>query len=323
MADISSTRSGEPAHGRTRALATGSRRAALCDREGVQCQVTRRPFQGLEVREIACRGAGDVHALRHPALRGNRSCLLVLQLEGRSRLVQDATEVPFEAGDMMLIDAGDTSRWRCFGRSRQVWIQLPRGLLQARVSLSQPATTVPISGASGIGALLRGLIASLNANAGAISGRDEQGVRDALVDLALTALAARRYPCADRRPTRPGPSRHWPLLLQYIDACLPDPTLCPGKAAAAHGISIRHLHRLFKQAGTSFGDYVRARRLERCRRDLADPRLHAIPVTEIAYAWGFSDSSHFSRSFRAAFGLTARQFRAAASRACAENAAPR
>ena len=35
-----------------------------------------------------------------------------------------------------------------------------------------------------------------------------------------------------------------------------------------------------------------------------------LPLTEIAYRWGFNDSSHFSRSFKAAFGCTAREFRA-------------
>lgn len=100
------------------------------------------------------------------------------------------------------------------------------------------------------------------------------------------------------------------LLRQSIEAFLSDPALCPARVAATHRISTRHLHRLFKQAGTSFSGYVRSRRLERCRDDLADPRLEGLPLTEIAYRWGFSDSSHFSRCFKVAFGCTAREFRA-------------
>jgi AraC-like DNA-binding protein len=33
-------------------------------------------------------------------------------------------------------------------------------------------------------------------------------------------------------------------------------------------------------------------------------------ITEIAFSWGFSDSAHFSRSFRKQFGICPRVFRA-------------
>jgi len=38
--------------------------------------------------------------------------------------------------------------------------------------------------------------------------------------------------------------------------------------------------------------------------------LHGKTITEIAFFWGFSDSAHFSRSFRRRFGISPRIFRA-------------
>jgi AraC-like DNA-binding protein len=101
-------------------------------------------------------------------------------------------------------------------------------------------------------------------------------------------------------------------LQANIEASLADPGLRPAAVAARHGMSVRHLHRLFRPTGLSFSAYVRSRRLAAARADLLDPALAMVPVTEIALRWGFSDSAHFSRSFRAAYGCTARSLRAAA-----------
>jgi len=47
---------------------------------------------------------------------------------------------------------------------------------------------------------------------------------------------------------------------------------------------------------TSFRSYVQVQRLERCRRDLSDPAHAARHISDIAFAWGFNDLAHFSRS---------------------------
>jgi len=43
--------------------------------------------------------------------------------------------------------------------------------------------------------------------------------------------------------------------------------------------------------------------------ELCDPRSAERNITEIAFFWGFSDSSHFSRSFKQQFGVSPRTFR--------------
>jgi AraC-like DNA-binding protein len=58
---------------------------------------------------------------------------------------------------------------------------------------------------------------------------------------------------------------------QYIDQRLADPALGPGEVAAAFGISTRYLHRLFEREHETVAQYIRDRRLERCRLLLLDP----------------------------------------------------
>jgi AraC family transcriptional regulator, positive regulator of tynA and feaB len=102
--------------------------------------------------------------------------------------------------------------------------------------------------------------------------------------------------------------------LGFIETHLAEPSLDPSSIASELGISVRHLHRLFARQGDSPADWIRQRRLENSRSDLADVRFRDRTITEIAFLWGFSDSAHFSRSFRKQFGISPRAFRAGAGR---------
>jgi AraC-like DNA-binding protein len=95
----------------------------------------------------------------------------------------------------------------------------------------------------------------------------------------------------------------------YVETHLLESSLGPAEIAAAMGISVRHLHRLFLVTGSTLGEHIRSRRLKGCRTDLANPRMRERTITEIAFFWGFSDSAHFSHSFRKEFGISPRSFR--------------
>jgi AraC-like DNA-binding protein len=95
----------------------------------------------------------------------------------------------------------------------------------------------------------------------------------------------------------------------YVEAHLGDPDLDPERIAAAHHVSVRTLHRLFQGRDASVAAWVRDRRLDRCRRDLVDPRRRGETVRAVATRWGFPDAAHFSRAFRAAYGVAPRDVR--------------
>lgn len=65
----------------------------------------------------------------------------------------------------------------------------------------------------------------------------------------------------------------------------------------------RHLHNVFGETACSLNQYIWGLRLDRCARDLANADFADRSVTAIAYSWGFSNSSHFSRAFRQRFGV--------------------
>jgi AraC-like DNA-binding protein len=85
----------------------------------------------------------------------------------------------------------------------------------------------------------------------------------------------------------------------------------PATIAAAHHIWVSHLHRLFGPRGTTVAAWIRRQRLERARRDLADPALRNVPVHRIAARWGFKGHSSFTRAFRAAYDTAPQDYRRA------------
>jgi AraC-like DNA-binding protein len=96
----------------------------------------------------------------------------------------------------------------------------------------------------------------------------------------------------------------------HIEERLADPDLRPDAIAAAHYVSTRRLQKLFKADGVTVTDWIRQRRLAACRRDLGDPALAGHTILAIATRWGLTNPAHFSRSFRAEYGCSPREFRA-------------
>ena len=82
--------------------------------------------------------------------------------------------------------------------------------------------------------------------------------------------------------------------------------------AARVGLSRRQLERLFRRyLNTSPARYYLRLRLERARLLLTQTTM---PVTEIAFACGFTSASHFSKCYRDMFGRTPRDERRSGSR---------
>lgn len=104
------------------------------------------------------------------------------------------------------------------------------------------------------------------------------------------------------------PTRAW-MMMEYIRKNCGDPMLSPTRVASVFGITPRYVHKVISTSGHSFGELLMASRLEKARERLCDFHSKTEPVTQIALECGFSDLSHFSRSFRQRFGETPSNYR--------------
>jgi AraC-like DNA-binding protein len=130
----------------------------------------------------------------------------------------------------------------------------------------------------------------------------------------LATLATERL----NRDATATPDARTPLrarILEFIDLHLTDEDLSPETIAGAHHISARYLHRLFQDEGTTVGRWIQRRRLEECRRDLMIRARGGRTIAAVANRWGFMSATHFSRVFRAAYGMSPSEWRDTVGRA--------
>lgn len=126
----------------------------------------------------------------------------------------------------------------------------------------------------------------------------------AMEGLVLEMIAAATNDCASVRERR---NSRW--LNQARDFLRAEFTRSPTieDVAKIAGVHPTHLARAFReQTGCTIGEYVRRLRIESASRQLASTEAS---LGEIAAATGFSDQSHFSRTFKNYFGITPGEYR--------------
>ena len=234
--------------------------------------------------------------------------IVITQLRGAQRYHQAGVNVLLKPGDSTLIDSARPWSSQCETECKRVYLRVPLWLMQDRLHTSDLPVSPRIAGNTRMGAALFRLTASLcDDSTPGQPAPEEAGMLDAYFDLLSACLGC---------PAPDGGLAHGSqafLRIQgFIEQNLGEPELSPSEIANRVGISLRHLHRLFSVRGHSVGEWIRVRRLEKCRRDLTDIQLRDRTITDIAFDWGFCDSAHFSRSFRKQFGMSPRSFRATA-----------
>ncbi|MGY1503411.1 helix-turn-helix domain-containing protein [Streptomyces sp. QTS52] len=190
--------------------------------------------------------------------------------------------------------------------ARTVVAQFSKSLLPPRVF--DRLLGARLSGREGVGAVLAQILIGLADGTVGHRPSDSCRVAGILIDLLAVTLAQELDADADVPPET---HQHALSLrvLAYIEQHLADPDLSPGVIAAAHQVSVRQLYRIFQQQGTSVAAWIRRQRLARCRHDLTDPLLRPRTVHSIAARYGFGDAAHFSRAFRAAYGMSPSEWR--------------
>ncbi len=198
------------------------------------------------------------------------------------------------------------------GRDTEVIIaQIPHRALPLPVDRARQALAVPMA-ASGVGGVLADLMTSIRAHGADCDPQGLERLGWMTADLA-GAVIARQLDAYRHLPTQTRQDVMRARILSFIDANLADPRLGPAAVAGFHHLSLRAVHALFQQHdGGTVAAVIRRRRLERCREDLTDPRLDALPVAAIGARWGMGQPQGFSRAFRTMFGVAPGAYRRAA-----------
>ncbi|MBW8812998.1 MAG: helix-turn-helix domain-containing protein [Caulobacterales bacterium] len=283
-----------------------------------ECHATREgPFHGsistTATPQIAVSRlrSGAQHVVRnadHVRRTDGEVFLINLQVSGHGGFVQDGREVLLGPGDFTCTDSTRACEMHYTGDFEQVVFYMPRTLVTEARGETDRLTATHVAAESPIGSIVSPFLRQVAAQIRHVQA--STAARLAETGMALVMTAFGEMAGGDHDPRRWGRMALRERANQVIDARSCDPDLNPATVAAALGISLRHLQSVFREDGTTPSEWIWRRRLERSRRDLAAPALAAASISTIAYACGFSDVAHFSRRFKAAYGLSPRAFRA-------------
>lgn len=230
---------------------------------------------------------------------------LNLPLRGTARVSQDGQATWLRPGDFALLDSSRPFDLHFPEPFEQLSLVIPASLVPGPPSpLGGGMTGVAVSADSGAGHIASCALQALAHEESWRGGHDEGLLAHRLVDLVTLAAGSG---CPTRAPV--GGRLLLQAALDQVDRSLDDVGLSPAAVADAVGVSVRYLHRLFADEGTTFGRYVLQRRLERCHRELLDPALCRQPVSLTARRHGLPDPTHFARVYRARYGQTPREVR--------------
>ncbi len=227
-----------------------------------------------------------------------------LQVSGTATFLQDGRRAEMGGGDLVFYDTTRPFSFTYPQRFATHVFQVPRHVLGVADSDIRRVTGTAIDTAHGFGAVLRPFLTTLADAAPSYPAAVGHRLAGHVVDLFATLITdqARRDPDEGRD--------HLLLSIRaHIDRELGDPSLSPESIARAHHISVRYLHRLFEGEGITVSRLIQQRRLEACGRELARRGRVTPTVSAVARRWGFVNPAHFSRTFRAAYGLSPREWR--------------
>ncbi|WP_205380781.1 helix-turn-helix domain-containing protein [Streptomyces actuosus] len=271
-------------------------------------------------------GEAQMTALTYASMASRRTPRLIrrsdpemyavgLILRGRQVIVQDRSEAPLGAGDLVVystshpytavVEAGQDT-------AASVVVQVPRAMVPVSSNRVDGILAARMPGHEGVGGLLAHFLTHVATDTASYRPADGQRLGGVLVDL-ITAWLAHHLDAEDQTPAETRRHMQFLKIQDFIRRHLGDAELSPDTVAAAHHVSLRTLHRLFHAHahGATVSSYIRHQRLTMARRDLADPRLAARPVRAIAARWGFTRPADFTRAFRTAYRTTPIDYRRA------------
>ncbi|WP_346894366.1 helix-turn-helix domain-containing protein [uncultured Roseibium sp.] len=235
--------------------------------------------------------------------------LVSLQSAGRGVVIQDGRSAELKPGDFALYDSTRPYELVFDGEFRQFVMQLPGSVLRSRMQNTETLTARTVDGRRGAGHLVNSMINSLVRDMESLEPASLTAVAESMENILVAGLSTLEGAHA------PQPSGltafHRDQIKAYVSTHLRDPNLSVGAIAQALKISASTLHRAFSGEAVSLNSWIWGQRLDAARRDMSDPAIARRSISEIAFSWGFNDAAHFSRAFRARFGCTPRDLRAA------------
>lgn len=241
---------------------------------------------------------------QHIAHADSDDLFVCRQSAGNLALEQDDRRVLLGTGDMTLLDPLLPYTARFSSGSKLLVVKLSRRGFKARVGETRGLLAIALTPERPEHRWTSSLLAMLPTIAGRQSKTSEEIAQIQIMDLVASSLLNAGEP---HRGSARSLARL--RLRAALENRLSDPKLDAAEVAASAGMSLRYANALLAEDETSVMRLALVMRLERCKRALEDRQQDHRTISDIARRWGFTDMTHFGRSFRSAFGVVPRDYR--------------
>ena len=279
---------------------------------------THSPFYGelrtntLNRIHLAAVGSSAIDVLRtrqHISHHDNAHYLVKFQLAGHGAIEQRGQQALLAPGDFVICSSAEPYRLQFEQSYRQAVIAIPQQLMLEMYSPTDDILGVRMGSESVTNSLLSQFVGSVVSRLDELDLQTLSRLEANILDLLVTSLQNARSERAAGNVKVQSPDQHLRSVKRLIALNLSNPALNTEFIAQAEGISKRYLHLLFKREETTLSRFIQKQRLEECRKALGNTGFNERSTTDIALEWGFSDLSHFHRCFKAAYGVTPRQYK--------------
>jgi AraC-like DNA-binding protein len=232
-----------------------------------------------------------------------------VQLHGRSVVSQDGREAVLTPGDYAVWDMTRPYTLERSGFNEMLVVMFPRERMRLAPQRLSGLTARRVNRRHGLAASVSPFLVELGKRVHSLNLSGGLYLADAVLDMLASSFAEQ---LSRGEPVEAGGSGLYLRVRAHIEQQLADPNLNVSTVAAANHISVRYVQKLFENDGETVTGWIRARRISRCRRDLADPQFAQWPISSIAARWGLVNAAHFSRLFKGVYGLSPTEYRAQA-----------
>jgi AraC family transcriptional regulator, positive regulator of tynA and feaB len=269
-------------------------------------EITTRTIGELGVAHVSGTGMRALHTAAQVARAHSHLYAACVHVEGEARISRRGEQIALRTGDVFVTDSRQEFTLDLERPWRHLLITLPTHWLDSRVTRPEF-----ISGAVLRDHPLVRLWASHLANGFALAGQFSPTAATLFarhsVDLLAQSFEELHLHC-------PSPSDAWRAAL-FLGACrvialrFGDPDLAPGRIAQDMNVSTRTLARVFAARNDTIMRRLFDERVRQAADLLTAPASAHRSVTEIAFACGFNDVSHFGRVFAAKMHMAPSEWR--------------
>lgn len=235
----------------------------------------------MELCEIGCGALRYERTLNNLRRSPNDEFQLSVLLEGEGRLTQDGREALLQPGSFVVYDTASPFTYEFPKPYRMLLLKIPRHLMLSRVPEAERLTSLTVQRDSSLGTLAARPLATsiIEVFSGALD-----------VELAARTLTRdRQRNLCDKAKA-------------YMRAHMDEAGLDLHAIALGLYTSPRNLSRALTTEGSTVAGWLWRERLKASHQTLREGLSHH--VSDVALNCGFSNLSHFSRSFRKLYGIS-------------------